>query len=153
VAGLLSFVWPPCGYRRSRSVKWPPWVRGWSPGPRMVAVHESPPWGRGCSPGSRMAAVVACPIPWALYSRREGVAGPMGPVSPPWGRGRSLGSCMADVGCGRFPGPHTTAVGAWPVRFAFYGRRGCVVGPMGPVWLPWGRGRSNGPCLVVVGAW
>jgi len=36
---------------------------------------------------------------------------------------------------------------------ASYGRRGGVDGPLGPVWPPWGRGRSPGPCLGAVGAW
>jgi len=47
------------------------------------------------------------------------------------------------------------AVGVWPVPWAPYGRSGgvagpwvlysrCggVAGPLGPVWPPWGRGRS-----------
>jgi len=38
-----------------------------------------------------------------------------------------------------------TAVGAWQVPWAPYGRRGCVAGPLGPVWLPWGRGRFPRP--------
>jgi len=77
VAGPLRPVWPPCG-------------RGRSPGPRMAAV------GRSRFPGPRMAAVGAWPFPapcmaavgvwpvlWALYGRRGGVAGPLGPVWPP----------------------------------------------------------------------
>jgi len=58
------------------------------------------------------------------------------------------------------------AVGAWPVPWAPYGRRGRVVGPLGPVWPPWGvacplgtvglqcvRGPSSGLCRAAVGAW
>jgi len=45
------------------------------------------------------------------------------------------------------------AVLAWPVHWAPYGRRGGVAGPLGPVWPPWGRGRSPGPRMAAVGAW
>ena len=45
------------------------------------------------------------------------------------------------------------AVGAWPVPWATYGRRGGVAGPQGPVWPPMGRGRSPGPRVAGVGAW
>ena len=34
-----------------------------------------------------------------------------------------------------------------------YGRRGGVAGPLGPVWPPWGRGRSPGPRMAAEGAW
>jgi len=34
-----------------------------------------------------------------------------------------------------------------------YGRRGGVPGPLGPVHLPWGRGRSPGLDMAAVGAW
>ena len=70
-------------------------------------------------------------------------------------------------------------LGAWPVHWAPYGRRGGVVGPLGTVWppwvgpvpwvpyghrggvarplgpvlLPWGRGRSPGPRIAAVGSW
>jgi len=44
-------------------------------------------------------------------------------------------------------------VGAWPVLWAFCGRRGGVAGHLGPVWPPWGRGRSPGPRVAAVGAW
>jgi len=45
------------------------------------------------------------------------------------------------------------AVGAWPFHWAPCGRRGGVVGPLGPVWPPWGRGRSPEPRVAAVGAW
>jgi len=32
-------------------------------------------------------------------------------------------------------------------------RRGGVACQLGPVWLPWGRGRSPGPSVAAVGAW
>jgi len=34
-----------------------------------------------------------------------------------------------------------------------YGRRKGVADPLGPVCLPWGRGRSLGPRMAAVGAW
>jgi len=45
------------------------------------------------------------------------------------------------------------AVGSWPVPWVPYGCRGGVAGPMGPIWLPWGRGRSPGPRNAAVGVW
>jgi len=45
------------------------------------------------------------------------------------------------------------AVGAWPVPWAQYGRRRGVAGLLGPVWPPWGRGRSPGSRMAAVGAW
>jgi len=58
------------------------------------------------------------------------------------------------------------AVGALPVPWDLYGRRGAVADPLGPVWRLWGRGRSPGqrmaavgrgrspaPRMVAVGAW
>jgi len=45
------------------------------------------------------------------------------------------------------------AVGAWPVPLAPYSHRGGVAGPLGPVRLPWGHGRSPGPRMAAVGAW
>jgi len=45
------------------------------------------------------------------------------------------------------------AVGAWPVPWASYGSRGGVAGPLGPVWRPWGLGRSPWPRMAAVGAW
>jgi len=78
-----------------------------------------------------MIDVGVCPLSWALYGRRGGVAGPLGLVWLPWGRGWYQ-ACMA-------------AVGARPVPWAPYGRSGGVYGPMGPVWLTWGCGQSSGP--------
>jgi len=43
------------------------------------------------------------------------------------------------------------AVGAWPVPWAPYCRRGGVAGPLGPAWLPWGHGRSPGTRMAAVG--
>ena len=54
-------------------------------------------------------AIVVCsilgasPVPWAPYSRRGGVAGPLGPVWPPWGRGWSPGPRVAVVGAYESP--------------------------------------------------
>jgi len=45
------------------------------------------------------------------------------------------------------------AVGAWLVPWVPCGRLGGVAGPLTPVWLPWGRGRSPGPRVAAVGAW
>ena len=90
--------------------------------------------GRGRSPGPRTAALGAWPVQWALYGRRGGVAGPLGPEWPPWGRGRS-------------PGPRLKAVGAWGVTWAPDGRRGDVAGPLGPGRLPWCRVENPGECF------
>jgi len=58
------------------------------------------------------------------------------------------------------------ALGVWPVPWATNGRRGGVAGSLGPyagrdgvlgplvpVWPPWGCGRSPGPRMAAVGAW
>jgi len=143
--------WGSCGRRGGVAVPlglvWPPWGRGRSPGPRVVV------WGRGRSAGPRVAAVGAWPLPWALCGRRVSVVFPLGPVWPPCWRGRS-------------PRPRVAAVGAWPLPWAPCCRRGgvaapcalcgclgVVAAPMGPVWSPWGRGRSPGPRVAAVGAW
>ena len=34
-----------------------------------------------------------------------------------------------------------------------HGRHGGGAAPLGPVWPPWGRGRSPGPRMAAVGAW
>jgi len=60
---------------------------------------------------------------------------------------------MVAVGACRSPGADVAAVGAWPVLWAPYGRRGGVAGPMGPEWPPFGRGWSPEPRMVAVGAW
>jgi len=44
-------------------------------------------------------------------------------------------------------------VEAWPIPLAPCGRRGVVTSQVGPVWPPWGRGRSTGPRVAAVGAW
>jgi len=44
------------------------------------------------------------------------------------------------------------AVEAWLVPWAPYGRLEGVADPLGPVWQPWGRGRSPGPRMAAVGA-
>jgi len=38
------------------------------------------------------------------------------------------------------------------VSWAPSGCRGGVDCPLGPIWPPWGRGRSPAPCLAAVGA-
>jgi len=58
-----------------------------------------------------MAAVGAWLLSCALYGRRCGVAGPLGPVFPPWDRGWSPGPRLAVVGCGLSPGLRMAAVG------------------------------------------
>jgi len=63
-------------------------------------------------------------------------------------------------------GPRVAAVGSWQVPWPPSGRRGGVAGRLGPVWPPWGRGRSPGhvwpplgrgpsprPRMATVGAW
>jgi len=45
------------------------------------------------------------------------------------------------------------AVRAWTVLWVPNGRRGGVAGPLGPVWLPRGRGWSPWPHMAAVGAW
>jgi len=45
------------------------------------------------------------------------------------------------------------AVGAWPVSWAPYICRVLVAGVLGPVWVPWGHGRSPMPRMGAVGAW
>jgi len=57
---------------------------------------------------------------------------------------------MAAEGECRFPVTHMAAVGAWLVPWVLYGRRGCLAGPLGPMWPPWGRGRSPGPRVAAV---
>jgi len=92
-------------------------------------------------------------LPWSPFHRRAGVAGFLGPVWPPWGRGWS-------------PKPRLAVVGAWLVPWAPSGSLGGVARPLHSVWMPWGvagplgpvslpcgRGRSPGPCLVAVKAW
>jgi len=124
-----------------------------------------PLWGRGRSPKPRMAAVGALPVSWAPYGRRGGVAGPLGPIWPPRGVAGFLGPVWPPWGRGRSPKPRMAAVGALPVPWAPYGRRGGVAGPLGsvwpprgvagplgPVWPPWGRGRSPKPRMAAVGA-
>jgi len=112
------------------------WRGGW-------AVRVGPvfvPWGRGWCPWPLLGEVGAWSVSSAPYGRRGGVAGPVGPgwqlrvvAGPlgigwlPWGRGRCCGFRMA-------------AVGAWPVFWVPYGRRGGVPSPMDPVLPPWGRG-------------
>ena len=54
---------------------------------------------------------------------------------------------MAACRRGRSPGLRMVAVGAWPVPWAPYGRRGYVDVPLGPVWPPWRRRQSRGPCM------
>jgi len=56
-----------------------------------------------------MADVGACPVAWAEFCRRGGVAGPLGPVMP-----RAGGS----------------------VLWASYGRRVGMAALLGPVWQP-----------------
>jgi len=150
----------------------PPWGRGRSPGLCIAAWGVDlplgtilPPWGRGRSPGPSMAALGAWPVPWAPYGRREGVSGPLCPVWSPWGRGRSLCTVWTLWGRGRSPRPRMATVGACPVPWTPYGRRGSVAGllgshghrggvpgPLGPVWPSWGRARSPRPRMVAVGA-
>jgi len=78
------------------------------------------------------------------------VAGPLSPVWWPWGHCRVFWL-------------HLAAVGAWPVPLdlfgrregvlvpcALFGRRRVLEDPLGPVWPPWNRGQSPGPCLAAV---
>jgi len=44
-----------------------------------------------------------------------------------------------------------STVGAWLVPLAPYGLGGGVVGFLGPVWPPWGRGRSRRPRMAAEG--
>jgi len=71
-----------------------------------------PPWGRGQFPGSRLVAV---------------------------GRGRPLCPRLAAVGTWPVPWSPLVAVGVWPVPWTPSGRQVGVAGPLGPIWLPWGR--------------
>jgi len=87
----------------------------------------------------RMAVVWAWPVPWA------GMAAV--------GCGQSYGPYMGAVGAWLVPWARMAAVGVWPVHWAPYGRRGSVVGPLCLVWQPWRRGPSQGPRMVVLGAW
>jgi len=125
-----------------------------------------PPWKRGRSSGPCMAAIRAWPVYLALYSRRwglaeplgpdgrrEGVAGPLAPLWPPWRRGLSPGSRMAAVEAWPVPWAPYGRCGAWMVYWAPYGCRGVVAKPLGRVWPPWGCGRSPGHRMAAVGAW
>jgi len=100
-----------------------------------------------------MAAVEACPVLWAPYGRRGGVAVPLSPVWPQWKRSRSPGPVWPPWGRGRSPGPHMAAVGAWPVPWAPCGGRGGVAGPLMPVWPPLGCGRPAGGRVAALEAW
>jgi len=175
VAGPLGLVWPPWGRGFSPGSRigvvgaWPLFYASYAfregvahplaPYCRRGGVagplgHVWPPRRRVRYPRPRMAAMRVRPVPWAPYRRRGGVAPPwvsycrrgsvatlLGFVWLPWGRGRSLGPRMA-------------AVGAWPVPWNPYGRRGGVAGPwapygcsggvggpFGPEWPKWGCGR------------
>jgi len=120
----------------------------------------------------------AWPFPWVSSGNRGGLAGPLGPVWeplgcgrypgpglatlgtgqwlgslwPPWGRGRSPRPGLTAVGACQYLKPGLAAVEAWPVPWARSGCRGGVAGPLKPVWLSWGRGRSFGHGLPVVKA-
>jgi len=186
VAGFLGHLWPPGG--RGRSFKprmavmgewpvpwapygfrggvagplfpvWQPWGRGRSPGPRMADV------GAWRSPGARIAAVGAWPVRSCLYGRRGGGAGPLDPVWLPWGVAGPLVPEWPPWLRGLSTGPLMDDVGAWPVAWCPYGRRGGVVGPwvshgrrggvagfLVPVWPLWGCGRTPGPRTAAVGS-
>jgi len=162
------WAWPFFRPRLSAVGAWPvPWAP--SVGRGGVAGPLGPiclPWGSGRSPGPRLSAVGGCPVPWAPSVCRGGVAGPLGAVCPLWGRGYSSRSVWVSCGCGRTPGLCMAAVGAWPVPWVLSGcrgawlvfwgpsrRRGGVAGLLGPVWPPWGRGRSLRRRLFAVKAW
>ena len=162
--GAWLVPWAPHSCRGGVAVPWAVYGRSWGVAGALCLLE--PPRGRGRSPGPRMAAVGAWTVPSAPYGRRGGVAGPLGFVSLPWGRRRSPGPRWPPWGRGCFPGPRMLAVGAWTVLSAQYGRRGCVLGPLHPVWPwwgrrrsprprwpPWGRGRFPGPRTVGMGAW
>jgi len=84
----------------------------------------------------RVAAVGAWLVLWAQYSRRRCLAGPLGTVWPPWGVAHPLGFVWPPCKRGLFSKPSLAAVGAWPVPYTPYGRRGGVACPFGPVWPP-----------------
>jgi len=104
VAGFLRQYGRRLGVAGPLYPVWPPW------GCIVTLSHVRLLWGHGRSPGPRMIAVGVCPVPWASYGCRGGVAGPLGPVWPPCMRGQS-------------PGPRIAAVGAWSVPWVLYGRR------------------------------
>jgi len=148
--------------------------RGRFPGPRMAAVRASSvpwapyggrgdvvgfvglvwlPWGRDRCPGLRMVVVGPWPVLWAQYDGLGGVASPLGTVWMPWGSYWYATPVWPPWGRGRSPGPRMAAVGAWPVRWAPYGRRGIVAGPVRPVWPPWRCDWFTGSRIAAVGAW
>jgi len=165
-AGHLSPVWPLWGSGRSPWIFMAPvgaWPLSWAPYGRCGGVAGPwdpygcregvvaplatvwPSFRRGQSPATRMAAVAAWPVFWHPYGCRGGVASPLSPVLPPWKRAQTPGPGMAVFWLrGRTNGPRMAAVGAWPVPRAPYDRCWGVAGPLGHVWRPWERGRSNG---------
>jgi len=118
------------GVARPLGPVWPPWKLAC----RLAPVW--PPLGRGSSFGSRILAFGAWPVPWAPYGRRGGVARPLGPVWPPWVCGPSLGPVLPPWLRGPSPELHIAALGALPVPWALYGRRGGVASPLGPALPP-----------------
>ena len=122
-------------------------------------------WGRGRSHGHSLDAVGAWPVPWDPSGRRGGVGGPLHPS----GNSGVVFSLLCPGGRharGPYPGPRVASVGVWtvprapsglvavcPVPWAPSGCRGGVTVPLGPIWPPWGRGRSCGPWVASVGAW
>jgi len=100
---------------------WPPWGRGRSHGPLWLlwGVVGSLcfvwlPWGRCRSPRPRMAAGAAWPVFSALYGRRGGVAGPLGPSGRRLNVAGPLGSVWLSWVRDRSAGPRLAAVWAWP---------------------------------------
>jgi len=93
------------------------WLAPWAPYGRRGDVAGPiglgrPPWGRGRSAGPPVVAVGAWPAPWAPYGRLGGVAGPLGHVWPRRGVAGPLGPLRLPWGRGPAPRPRTAAMGA-----------------------------------------
>jgi len=112
VPGPLNPVFPLCS-------------RGWTRGPRLVAV-----W--------------VCPGSWASCGWRVGVAGVLSPIWLPWGRCRCFGPSLAVVRAGRSSVFDRVALVASILSWALSGQGEGVAGVLGPVWPQWGRGRPIG---------